>query len=273
MIATTKSSEYFNRDTVLTPEAIACCPPAVATAPAPSRSHRYTFVPTDRVVEGLCEAGWSPVGTQQRHARTPEGVTYGKHLVRLRWAAHVANLAEYVVELLLTNAHDGSASYCLTAGIYRRICSNGLVIGDSTFDAIRFPHRGSSTDKIVEGSLRLVQEIPAIAGRVDAFKARKLSWDEECEFAHRARDIRYPDVDRAPVAADSLLAARRHEDAGHDLWSTYNRVQENLVRGGFSDGFSRTPSGRVRIVRPIRGIDSSLRVNKGLWNLATSYLN
>jgi hypothetical protein len=63
------------------------------------------------------------------------------------------------------------------------------------------------------------------------------------------------------------LKARRPEDEGTDLWNTLNRVSENLLRGGVSD-CHRDRRGRLRSVRAIRGIDSKVTLNKGLWGLA-----
>jgi hypothetical protein len=69
------------------------------------------------------------------------------------------------------------------------------------------------------------------------------------------------------VDAETLLKSRRTEDEGTDLWTTMNRVQENLVQGGLSD-FHRERRGRLRSVRALRGIDSKVSLNKGLWGLA-----
>jgi hypothetical protein len=79
-------------------------------------------------------------------------------------------------------------------------------------------------------------------------------------------------VNEAPVDAGTLLKARRPADEGTDLWTTMNRVQENLVQGGMSDSH-RDRRGRMRSVRALRGIDSKVSLNKGLWNLAEHLAN
>jgi len=56
---------------------------------------------------------------------------------------------------------------------------------------------------------------------------------------------------------ETLLKALRPEDEGTDLWTTMNRLQENLVQGGLSD-FHRDRRGRLRSVRALRGIDSKV---------------
>ena len=79
--------------------------------------------------------------------------------------------------------------------------------------------------------------------------------------------LRYPTVDESPIAPAKLLQARRPEDEGNDLWLRMKRLQESLIRGGFSDD-RRDRRGKLRSVRQLRGIDSKATVNKELWSLA-----
>jgi len=90
---------------------------------------------------------------------------------------------------------------------------------------------------------------------------------ESLGLAQHALAMRYGTLAAAPIDADTLLKARRTEDEGTDLWTTVNRVQENLIRGGVSDSH-RDRRGRLRSVRALRGIDSKVGLNKGLWSLA-----
>jgi len=76
----------------------------------------------------------------------------------------------------------------------------------------------------------------------------------------------------ASVVSATLLQARRPEDEGSDLWSATNVLQEHLTRGGISDQ-RRDRHGKLRSVRPLRGIDSKVNLNKGLWGLAERIAN
>ena len=51
-----------------------------------------------------------------------------------------------------------------------------------------------------------------------------------------------------------------------------NVIQENLIRGGLSDD-RRDRHGKLRSMRALRGIDSKVTVNKGLWSLAERLAN
>jgi len=151
-------------------------PSIFAPGPMQGVSDRYAFVPTARIVAGLRETNWVPVDVEEQRIRQEKRRGFQKHLLRFRLAAQIESLDEWNIELVLVNSHDGGCAYRLHAGIYRRICSNGLV------------------------------------------------------------------------------------------------VQENLIRGGVADGH-RDRRGRLRSVRGLRGIDSRVDLNKGLWDLAERLAN
>ena len=116
--------------------------------------------------------------------------------------------------------------------------------------------------------------------RVDGLGSGRLTWirspvlrrypglvGESLTLAQQALLLRYPTVAESPIAPATLLQVRRPEDEGHNLWVTMNRVQESLVRGGLADD-RRDRRGQLRSVRPLRGIDSKVSLNRGLWELA-----
>lgn len=246
-------------------------PSSLAVAAGPDRSAKYTFVPTGRLVNSLREVGWTVARSRQVRVRDEARSGFQKHAVWLRQAGQSLVVGEYVTELILINAHDGSSSYQLHGGIYRTACSNGMVFADSTFESVRFPHRGSTPDKVVDASLRLVADMPRLAERIELFKARRLSTGDAFDFSRAALALRYPL--NPPCNPESLLKVRRVDDEEDNLWTVLNRVQENLLRGGraVSDD-KRTPAGRVRSVRPCSGIDRSVNLNRGLWKLADDFL-
>ena len=242
-------------------------PSIFASGPRVGVSKRYTFVPTARIVDGLRTQGWVPVDVEEQSIRIEARRGFQKHLLRMRLAEQMQNLAEWNLELVIVNSHDGACAYRLHAGIFRRICSNGLVISDSGFEAIRFKHAGLEPEEVIQASFRLIEFMPKVVSEVGRFRSRSLSNDESFRFARRALELRYDRAERAPVDPETLLKPRRAEDEGQDLWSTFNRCQENLIRGGISDSH-RDRRGKLRSVRCIQGIDSKVSLNKGLWGLA-----
>ena len=89
------------------------------------------------------------------------------------------------------------------------------------------------------------------------------------EFAARALGLRYPQGVPVGLRAEQLLMPKREADVGDDLWDVFNVVQEWLLRGGLA---RRSAQGRRGVTRPIRAIREDVRLNTGLWEIATSYL-
>jgi hypothetical protein len=242
-------------------------PSIYASGPMQGVSDRYTFVPTARIVSGLREHDWVPVEVEEQRIRNEGRRGFQKHMIRFRRSEQMATLDEWNVELVLLNSHDRGCAYQLHAGVFRRICSNGLVLSEGSFEAIRFRHTGLVEEEVIQASFRVTDFVPRVGELVGRFRSRALEVRESLGLAQHALAMRYGTLAAAPIDADTLLKARRTEDEGTDLWTTVNRVQENLIRGGVSDSH-RDRRGRLRSVRALRGIDSKVGLNKGLWSLA-----
>lgn len=247
-------------------------PSIYASGPMAGVSPRYTFVPTAQIVDELRGQNWMPVAVEEQRIRKEARRGFQKHLLRFRRAEQMETLDEWNVELVLLNSHDRGCAYQLHAGIYRRICSNGLVMSDGSFTAIRFRHTGLLSAEIVDASLRVLEFIPRVGELINRFRARELATRESLDLARHALLLRYDNVESAPVEPETLLKSRRPEDEGTDLWRTMNRVSENLERGGVSD-WHKDRRGQLRSVRTLRGIDSKVCLNKGLWGLAERVAN
>jgi hypothetical protein len=159
----------------------------------------------------------------------------------------------------------------LRAGLFRPICTNGLVSQIGDFGLLHVPHRGNVIHNVVDGALQIARGFNDITRVVEQMAARTLSDPERREFAAAALQVRYPNAEQhVPVLPDQLLSARRSADFGNSLWLTYNVVQENLVAGGLQ---GRSASGRSSCTRAIRAIREDVRINVGLWNHAMTLLD
>ena len=69
----------------------------------------------------------------------------------------------------------------------------------------------------------------------------------------------------APVTSSQLLSPRRVQDYDNDLWTTFNRIQENSIKGGLR---GRNKQGRRATTRAVGGIDQDVKLNRALWVLA-----
>ena len=158
------------------------------------------------------------------------------------------------------------------AGLFRLICLNGMVVADGTAGTVRVPHKGNIVHQVIEGSYTVLEESRRALEAAGAWGGISLSRDEQHAMAESAHVLRFGDADGETVDTairpDQLLVPRRHDDAGADLWRTFNRVQENAIRGGLT-AWGRDASNQRRRVttREVKGIDQDVRLNKALWVL------
>ncbi|MEY8689472.1 MAG: DUF932 domain-containing protein [Leptothrix sp. (in: b-proteobacteria)] len=171
-------------------------------------------------------------------------------------------------EIILIISHDGASAYQMLAGVFRFVCCNGLVVGQTAHD-IRIPHKGNIQHDVIEGAFRVLDDFHAVDASTHAMKALSLDNDEEHAFATAALALRCGErtdgQPPAPVSAEQLVMPRRIEDIGSSLWNTFQRVQENAIRGGLP---GRSAHGRRIETRPVGSIDRSVSINRALWILA-----
>ena len=260
--ARSSNQSAFRSTSPLSNDQIARYAPSVLAQEAhESRGERYTFIPTIEVLDGLRREGFQPFEVRQTRVRDQSKREHTKHLVRLRHESSITSVEE-VPEIILLNSHDGTSSYQLLSGFFRFVCSNGLIAGDVCND-IRVRHSGNVVDDVIEGAVRVLDNVEEIAGRIDTYKSITLAPEEATVFANAALQLRWDD--KAPVQAEQVLRTRRWADNKADLWTTFNRVQENLLKGGLS---ARTTTGRRTSTRAVGGVNENVKLNRALWSLA-----
>ena len=248
-----------------------CVPSIFAAEPIETVSDRYSFLPTYSVLKGMRENGWLPVRAEQQSVRTEARRGFQKHLIRFARAEHLGSWEKNQVrpEVVLLNSHDKSSAYQLHCGLFRLVCSNGMVVADATFQRISIKHSGFNPDSVIEASFDVLGAVPDIMNKVQLFQDRILTDPERLALATGAATYRWADPGKAPVNPSVLLNPRRFGDGARDLWTTMNTVQENIIRGGQRDYSRRRPDGsRMPKSRAIKGIDEDLKLNKALWHMA-----
>lgn len=247
----------------LTDEQIARYAPSIFAGEAhESRSSRYTYIPTGDVLASLRKEGFEPFMACQTRVRNAEKREHTKHMLRLR---HVSRIEQKEAnEIILLNSHDGTSSYQMIAGCFRFVCANGMVVGD-TMGEVRVRHSGQVVDQVIEGAYEVLNQFDEVDEQRETMKGVILRPSEQIALAQAALTYRYDQAPHVPVTAEQILAPRRHEDKGADLWATFNRVQENLIKGGLR---GRNQKGRPARTRAVGGIDQDVKLNRALWVLA-----
>lgn len=252
-----RSNEPLSDDQIM-----AVAPSIFASEKHASRSDRYTCIPTIDVLQGLRKEGFQPFMVCQTKTRDDEKRGHAKHMVRMRHAGQI-NAAE-ASEIVLLNSSDGTSAYQMLAGTFRFVCSNGLVCGDTVSD-LRIRHMGDVIHNVIDGAYHVLEGFELVNEQRDGMKALTLNNGEQSAFASAALALKYDDVAPAPITESQILDVRRSADRAGDLWTTFNKVQENMMRGGQR---GRNATGKVMTTRAVTGIDQTVKLNRALWVLA-----
>jgi hypothetical protein len=228
-----------------------------------SRSDRYTYIPTIDVLQKLRKEGFQPFFVCQTRSRDLNKREHSKHMVRLRHASQIN--ADEANEIILLNSHDGASSYQMLSGIFRFACSNGMVCGDTLSD-IRVRHQGDIVNNVIEGAFTVLEDFDKVNEQKDGMKSLTLDAGEQAAFAKAALSLKYDtELAPAPVTENQILRARRSADTAPDLWTTFNRTQENMIQGGLR---AKSAAGKRTTTRPVASIDTNIKLNRALWVLA-----
>lgn len=241
---------------------------AGATAPISDVSSRYTFVPTIEAVDLLRDIGWFPVSAEQSKVRVAEKDGFQKHMIRFTQGNNLEMATgEERVDLVLYNSHNRGCAFKLAASVWRKICGNGLMVA-CEFAEFSHKHVGFSDLEFVESANKIAESASVISGKVDTMKAIPLSPQERLLFAESAHELIYDKPGKAFTEPSQLLEERRFDDGGKDLWTSFNVIQENAIRGG-QRGWGEDAYGRPKRkkTRAVKSIDRNLKLNKVLWSL------
>jgi len=231
-----------------------------------SRSNLYRNIPTIKIVDSLRNEGFLPVAAGESKARLAHKEGFTKHMLRFR--KDLERSSGDVNEVVLVNSHDGSSSYQMYGGVFRFICLNGMICGDRSSE-IKVRHTGEekgAIENVINGAYSVLDTFEMINEQKGIMKETTLDPLESIILAESALQVRYGE-EHCPVTSGQVLDSRRSQDSKTDLWTTFNRVQENIMRGGL---YGKTAKSRGTRTRGINAIDANVKLNKGLWHLATA---
>ncbi len=227
-------------------------------------SDKYHFIPTINVINEIKSHNWYPVNVAESSVRDIQREGYQQHLVRFRNFEDLINPKDNAVELLLFNSHDRTKSFSISAGIYRFVCANGLIVSDNVFEAYKIKHLGVRDNDVATAIENITEIKPKLIDKIKKLEAIKLSKFEKESFAKSSILLRFGK--HLQVNYEDLLISHRSEDCKDDLYTTLNVIQENLLKGNVS-GINQD-TGRNFTSKEITSISKDVTVNKGLWEIA-----
>ena len=266
-------------------EIVEKCPAVVTETASPETSGKYGFVNTLQAMKVLGDFGFRPVNVSQQPSRNPEKKPYAMHMLSFAHDNDLKNpYNETRPEIILYNSHDGKSSLKLFAGAFRFICSNGIVAGDGFQSKMRHSNKTANgfetlLKETAESLPRMMQRIATMqetetaANVLDfAYNAAKLRW----EHVHAPNEQPETGTFFNTQTLSDLQGARRYDDQGTNAWRVFNRVQENIMRGGpriLSRSEKAKEKGldwKYRKAKAVSSLPETIRLNRELWDLSNA---
>lgn len=274
----------FNRGlgSYLTKEQIKEQAPVVfVTSPTSAKvSSKYLFANTETIIDDLAILGWLPVQASMRKSRGVDTI-FSKHMISfqnpdVRILNKEGEIDAYP-RIILTNSHDGLNAFSFRVGIYRMVCSNGLVVAEDEFSAFKIKHMGYTFEELRNVVNTAMTDLPNKVEVLNRMKSTILTQEQKNEFAINAMLLRagikptdvQPEYDEETVV-DILDPLRQADKGSDDVWITLNILQEKIIKGGYSQALK---GAKVRKVRPIKGFEKDIDVNQKLFKMAMAYVN
>ena len=239
----------------------------------PSTSEKFTHIPTHKVIEDMEQLGWGVVDAKEVKARAKNSIGFQKHLVVFRNPDVVINGADgdtVFPQILLTNSNDGKNAFTFTAGLFRMVCENGLVVSTQEFENVKMRHMGYTFEELQKQIRAMVEQLPLTVESMNKMKQIQLDEEQAKAFAKKALTTRFEEdqVEAMDFNLDELLEPTRPEDKGNDLWSVFNVIQEKILAGDFT----YMSGAKIRKARKVKNFKQDLDINQKLFAMAAEFI-
>ena len=274
-------------------------PSIFSTKPSPEVSKKYSHIPTDKLIDDMKLLGWKAIDAKEVNARQKSTRGFQKHLVVFRNPDIVINhnpngltkdstsptgwrnsdgtfgkknsVDTVFPQILLTNSHDGKNAFTFTAGLFRMICENGLVVSTNEFEKVAIRHMGYDFDELQKQITEMVEKLPLTVESMNKMIDTKMEQKAIVDFAKDMLAVRFPEEElkRITIDMDEFITPVRPEDKGKDLWSVFNVIQEKIIEGDFE----YTVGSKHRKARQIKNLKQDMDLNSKMFDIALEYVN
>lgn len=259
------------------------CPMAFKDTPTnPKVSNRYIQANTATVIDDLAKLGWYPTDAKQcRNKKNSSGVR-SYHMIAFqnpdikitKTNANGEKEIDSYPRIILTNSHDGYNAFKFMMGIFRLVCSNGLVVCDNQMVNMSIRHTNYTFEELRMVVKSAIEEVPNIVNTMNEMQNIQLNNEQKQELATEVLKIRKGIEENEKIEVeqsviDDILTPVREDDKSNDLWTIFNICQEKMIKGGF---FNKTAKAKMRKVKSITSIKKDMEYNQRLWHTATRFL-
>ena len=230
----------------------------------------YKFTSSMEIISHFDSLGFKLTNAKQSISNQPIHRDFGTHVMEFQspdlYMKDNRGGIEGRPTIVVINTHNGNRPISIDAGIFRLVCSNGLIIKTQDFGSVKERHTKYDLPQIKEILDQKTIVMEQAVGNINRWISREMSAKERFAFATEAIALRLSG-DRQPEQYElqSILMPKRKEDEGNDRWRVFNRVQENVIKGGFDLN--------NREARAIKNPMAEFELNQQLWSIAEAYAN
>jgi hypothetical protein len=210
------------------------------------------YIPSLDIVTKLQDEGWRLSGVAEQRGKNRKITNNYIQMQHQDFAVQNKNgKDEAFTSITISNSCNGAKPLQMSLGVFRQVCTNGLIAFDHHGESQNIKHTEVNLNDLDRFVISMNASANKILLDVNRMKDRGLSVEEMRKLALAAAHTRYGH-NLGDMNINDLLLVNREEDESNDLWTVFNRIQENLTHD-------------------IRNMNEDIRVNQQLFALAEAY--
>ena len=209
------------------------------------------YIPTLDVITKLQNEGWQLKGVDEQRGKNRK---ISSNYVQMHHPDFAVKNSkgkdEAYTSITISNSCNGAKPLQMNIGMFRQVCSNGLIRFDEQAEQEKIKHVKVNYMNLDRFITSVTNKTSKLLTEVNEMKRKGLSIEDMRKLAIEAASLRYSNLD--DINIDDLLVVNRVEDESNDLWTVFNRIQENLTHD-------------------VNNMNEDIRLNKQLFSLAEQY--
>lgn len=214
-------------------------------------------------IEGFQKEGWEIKGAYEQRGKDRR---ISSHMIKMHHPdfgiKNHKGQTEAIATLNISNSCNGTKPLEMDLGTFRQVCSNGLM-AHTSYSSEKANHTQKHYFSLPQIMAKLNSKVSNVMNEFNKLKNVELDSAKAMSLAVKAAESRFGKDHGINVA--QLLNVVREEDEGNDLWTVYNRIQENVTQS------SRIYNPEGKLITGVNDPYEDRRINKELFQLAHAY--
>jgi hypothetical protein len=188
------------------------------------------YIPTIDVVQKLQKEGWLINGVDEQLNKKTRKIT-NNYVQMTHPDFAVKNKQgkdEAYSSITISNSCSGNQPLSMSLGAYRMVCSNGHIRFDENAEHEKIKHTEINYRDLDRFVHNMNDKAQKLITELNMWKQQDMTIEQMRKLAYNAAKLRYSEGDENFKPID-LLRVLRAEDEGNDVWTVFNRIQENLT--------------------------------------------